>query len=239
MFLDGHHLNAEHQYKISMHHEAPTNPVFDGMKWVVEKLVTTVDITYANNIGADWAFTSKYQIVGMELKASIGVDASLEGQAGTAAGGAAKGAAGGLLGGAWDTAKNLVSKGISQWEKPEKEKEHAKLVEGGLGIGLIKLELEKDGVEAADKPSQYWAPADIAGPIVVARFMNFESVVQGSKHNYTGIDALEFMDGGAMVGRLIFPAIGKAESKDGVGVGFKVEFTPVSMSGGYASRVNG
>jgi hypothetical protein len=238
MFLDGQHLNLEHRYKVAMHHDAPTNPVFDGMKWVVEKLVTTVDITYSNNVGADWAFTCSYQIVGMELKASIGVDASLEGQAGTAAGGAAKGAAGSLLGGAWELAKNMVSSELSQWEKPESEKESAKLVEGGLGVGLIKLELEKEGVEA-DKPEEYWAPADISGPIVVAQFCNVEASVNGSKHKYTGIDSLEFMDGGSMVGRLIFPSIGKAEAKQGLGAGLKVEFTPVAMSGGYASRVTG
>ncbi|HEV2361043.1 MAG TPA: hypothetical protein VGS21_05030, partial [Acidimicrobiales bacterium] len=142
----------------------------------------------------------------------------------------------GFLEGVVDTAKNLISDEVSEWEKPEKEKEGSEgPIEGGLSFGLLKLEIEKEGVEAEDV-SEYWSPTDIAGPIVVAQFCNLEGQFGGSKGKYTGIDSVEFMDGGSMVGRLVFPTIGNVKTDQTIGVGLKVEFTPVAMAGGIAQK---
>jgi hypothetical protein len=238
MLLDNQHINVEHKYKLSMHHNPPTNPVWDGIKWIVEKLITTVDVTYTNNVGPEWAFTNSYEIMGVELKASIGGNASVEGLVGDAAKEKAKSGITGFLSEAWEQAKKVVSEELEpEWEKPENEKESPKLIEGGLDVGVLTLELEEE-VEAED-PSEYWAPNNIAGPIVVAQFCNLESAVNGTQVKYTGIDSLEFTDGGAMIGRLIFPKIGAASSKQGLGMGFKIEFTPVAMAAGYAQKVSG
>jgi hypothetical protein len=245
ILLDGKFERANHKYTLKVSHEATggenVGPPDD--RGFVKKLLTTrVVINYTNRLGEPWLYTAVYDVGGLTLDASIGIDVSIGGTAlemgksiwkdvalGFGTGKAEHGVFGGLgkaIGVLGQDLKNLNEKGEEAHEKIGEP-------EGGLGFGLMKIELDE---AEADGVGQFWGPGDIEGPVLTVAFVNFEGALgfgASGSYKYEGINGLEFV-GVGMPSRMTFAQIGKSEPKMSLGAGGKLEFKPVGGGAGYA-----
>lgn len=228
VFLEGAYADPVHRYVMKLSHSLEDDGgsvVQAAESWVMKKLSTRVDITYSNGLGPEWGFARSYTIVGVTMHAGI--------KLGTTAGDVGKEKAKAT---AWDWLKDKWKSLTGGEKEAGGEKEGVKPVEGGLGFGVLTLDLEKEGIEA-DKVGQYWGAPDIEGPVVVARFMKVEAaggagVVE--KLDYTGIDSIEFAGNLGMPTRLLFHTIGEPKVSAGADVGIEIEIKPAEIGGGYA-----
>jgi hypothetical protein len=244
MLLDGKFEKANHKYTLQVAHEGGGEGADapDDRGFIMKHLTTRVVVTYANRLGDPWGFTATYDIGGLTLGASIGAGYTVGGLFGELGSKVLKDVTtafgiGNLLGGKafglGQAAGTLGKDASNVGEKGKEAVDESKPVEGGLSVGLMKIEV---GEAEADGVGQYWGPADLEGPVMTVAFCKFEGAIgagAGGSYNYTGIDGLEFA-GAGMPTRMTFAKIGKSEPKIEASAGAKVEFTPVEGGVGYA-----